>query len=210
MGVFFVGWGLERGSFCEFYFGFWWIRKQGICQPVTQLYWNMIQTASIWSTEGAEKFFWGGLEISKPVFKEGLVSLKNHPVNSRGVLSSPLHPWSLESLPEVSQSKGSQYAAGGKKKNHTAFFIPRGVLRGLSLSAGLLRNVTSTCVDTWEHGLRVFEQAVLPMSALLTLFSCLLSAWIGLNTCAPDKHTIAWTRPRVAPIPYYLESGSAF
>lgn len=79
VGVFLVGWGLERGSFCEFYFGFWWIRKQGICQPVTQLYWNMIQTASIWSTEGAEKFFWGGLEISKPVFKEGLVSLKKSP-----------------------------------------------------------------------------------------------------------------------------------
>lgn len=52
----FVGWGFGRGSFCEFYFGFWWIRKQGICQPVTQWYWNMMQTASVWSTEGAETF----------------------------------------------------------------------------------------------------------------------------------------------------------
>lgn len=85
----FVGWGFERGSYCEFYFGFWWIRKQGICHPVTQLYWNMMQTASIWSTEGAEKFFWGGLEISKAVFKEGLVSFKNHPANN--VISSPIH-----------------------------------------------------------------------------------------------------------------------
>lgn len=82
-GVFVVGCDDERGSFCEFYFGFWWRGKQGICQPVTQLYWNMMQTASIWSTEGAEKIFWGGLEISKLVFKEELVSLKNHPVNNR-------------------------------------------------------------------------------------------------------------------------------
>lgn len=87
-GVFLWGGGLKEGVFCEFYFGFGWIRKQGICQPVTQLYWNMIQTASNWSTEGAEKFFWGGLEISKPVFKEGLVSLKNRCVNNRGVLLS--------------------------------------------------------------------------------------------------------------------------
>lgn len=78
-GVFFVGCGDEGRSFCEFYFGFWWVEKQGICQPATQLYWNMMQTASIWSTEGAEKIFWGGLEISKPVFKEGLVSLKKSP-----------------------------------------------------------------------------------------------------------------------------------
>lgn len=85
----FVGWGFERESYCEFYFGFWWIRKQGICHPVTQLYWNMMQTASIWSTEGAEKFFWGGLEISKAVFKEGLVSLENHPANN--AISSPIH-----------------------------------------------------------------------------------------------------------------------
>lgn len=43
-------------------------------------------------------------------------SQKNHPVDNRSVLASPLHPWSLKSLPKVSQSKGSQYAV--KKKLH--------------------------------------------------------------------------------------------
>lgn len=108
-GVFFVGWEFERGSFCEFYFGFWWTGKQGICQPVTQLYWNMMQTASIWSTEGAEKIFWGGLEISKPVFKEGLVSLKNYPVNNGWMLLCLLPSMASKSLPTASHSEGGQY-----------------------------------------------------------------------------------------------------
>lgn len=40
----FIEEGWEGRSFCEFYFGFGWIGIQGICQPSTQLYWNMMQT----------------------------------------------------------------------------------------------------------------------------------------------------------------------
>lgn len=143
MDCFFVGYGDEGRSFSEFYFGFWWIGKQGICQPVTQLYWNTMP--QIWSTEGAEKIFWGGLEISTPVFKEGLVSLKNHPVNNRVrccYLSSHKGSGPLSPI----QRHHTRKEAIMILKFMLCSLISKRVLRGICLSVGLLYKVTSTYV----------------------------------------------------------------
>ena len=141
----------------ELYFGFWWIRKQGICQPVTQLYWNIMQTASIWSTEGAEKFFRGGLEISKPVFKEGLVCLKNHPVNNSYVVSSPIHGPS-NPLPRVLHSKSSQYDI--LKITLCPLFPGDYWEEHACMRAFFINSFLHMC--TVRHGLQMFEQAVFP------------------------------------------------
>ena len=191
-GVFFCGvWWWRR----EFFWVLFWIlvtRKAGnlpACYSVI-----LKHDASDLEHRRCWKIFWGGLEISTYVFKEGLVSLKNHPVNNRVrccYLSS--HKGSL------TQRHHTRKVAIMILKFMLCSLISKRVLKGICLWVGLLYKVTSTYVHCLEYGMQMFEQAVFPYLHC-PVFFCFSYfpeyAWTYVY-----KPTIAWPCLRMFPIP---------